>query len=105
MAKKSWKRRLDIGAYTTDLVFGNFFFVLFLGFLGVIYIANAHLAERRVREIQSLEKEIKLLKWEYMSIKRGVLLQSMQSDLDGRVEGGGLRLSPQGPKVILKKRP
>ena len=104
MAKRNWKKRLDIGAFTTELVFGNFFFVLFLGFLGVIYIANAHLAERRIRDVQALEKDIRQLKWEYMSIKRAVLLQTMQSEIDDKVEGDGLLLGANGPKVILKKR-
>ena len=101
--RNSWKKWFSLGTLTTDLVFGNFMYVLFLAFLGMIYIANAHLAESRVREIQSLERDIKKLKWEYMSIKRGVLLQSLQSELDENVKEEGLRLGRSGPKVIKVK--
>jgi len=36
------------------VIIKNIPFVFFLGFLGVIYIANAHMAERKVRQIQEV---------------------------------------------------
>lgn len=92
---------LNVSQRSTELVFGNFTFVLFLGFLGVVYIANAHFAEKGVRDIQRLQKEIKELKWEYTSIKSETMYKSMQSQIDLSLEKERLDLDPRGPKVIL----
>jgi hypothetical protein len=100
MAKQNWKQLLNISTKTTELVFGNLRFILFVGGLTLVYITNALHAERKIHEMQRLEKDIKELKWEYMAIKRDVLYRSMQSQLDGNVESLGLNLSSGGPKVI-----
>lgn len=94
---------LNVSQHTTNLVFGNFSFLLFLGFLGIVYIANAHLAERSVRRIQLLQKEIRELKWEYTSIKSETMFKSMQSKIDESVEPAKLNLEKRGPKVIVVK--
>jgi Bacteriodetes cell division protein (FtsL-like) len=92
---------LNISRYSTAWVFANFNYVLFLGFLGVVYITNAHFAEKSVRDIQRIQKEIKELKWEYTSIKSQTMYKSMQSQIDATLETTGLDLEPQGPRVIL----
>ncbi|HOY07120.1 MAG TPA: FtsL-like putative cell division protein [Saprospiraceae bacterium] len=91
---------LNVSQKTTDLVFGNFSYLLFLGFLGIVYIANAHFAEKNVRDIQHIQKEIKELKWEYTSIKSETMYKSMQSQMDESLEPVGLDLENKGPKVI-----
>jgi hypothetical protein len=90
---------LNVSQHTTNLVFDNFKFLLFMGGLGLVYIANAHFAEKRVRRIQSLQKEIKELKWEYTSVKSETMYKSMQSQLDGNLKNG-LDLDRNGLKVI-----
>ena len=94
---------LNINENTTNLVFANFQYLMFMGFLGIVYIANAHYAEKGVRRIQSLQKEIKELKWEYTSIKSETMYKSMQSQIDESLEPVGLDLENKGPKVILLK--
>ena len=94
---------LNVSRHTTDLVFGNFQYLMFLGFLGIVYIANAHFAEKGVRQIQTLQKEIKELKWEYTSIKSETMFKSMQSQIDESLEPVGLDLENKGPKVIVVK--
>ncbi len=90
----------NISHRSTQWVFSNFNYVLFLGFLGIIYIANAHFAEKNVRDIQRIQKEIKELKWEYTSIKSETMYKSMQSQMDVRLESTGLDLETEGPRVI-----
>jgi hypothetical protein len=34
-------------------------FVLFIAFLGMLYIANMHMAERSIRDINKISKEVK----------------------------------------------
>ncbi len=94
---------LNVSKHTTNLVFDNFSYLMFLGSLGIVYIANAHFAEKGVREIQRLQKEIKELKWEYTSIKSETMYKSMQSQVDESLEPVGLDLENKGPKVIIVK--
>lgn len=91
---------LNISYHSTEWVFRNFSFLLFLSFLALLYIANAHFAEKNVREIQALQKKIKELKWEYTSIKSETMYKSIQSQMDENLEQSGLDLAKQGPKVI-----
>jgi Bacteriodetes cell division protein (FtsL-like) len=93
--------RINISQQTTEWVFNNFNYLLFLCFLGVVYIANAHFAEQNVREIQHVEKKIKELKWEYISIKSETMFKSMQSQIDVSLDPTGIDLEPVGPKVII----
>ncbi|MFN0014404.1 MAG: FtsL-like putative cell division protein [Saprospiraceae bacterium] len=91
---------LNISHHSTEWVFGNFSYLLFLSFLALVYIANAHYAEKNVREIQRLQKEIKELKWQYTSIKSETMFKSMQSQMDANLQPTGVHLSNKGPKVI-----
>ncbi len=100
MAQNRLLQALNVSQNTTDLVFQNFSYLIFLGFLGIVYIANAHFAEKSVRRIQMLQKEIKELKWQYTSIKSETMYKSMQSQIDESLDPVGLDLENRGPKVI-----
>lgn len=92
---------MDIGSFTSELVLGNMFFVFFLAFLAVIYIANSRYAERNVRKIQVLQKEIKELRWNYMSLQSDIMFNSKQSEIADKVKEEGLRLHRAEPKKIV----
>ena len=102
MAKKLLNA-LNISHQSTEWVFNNFSYLLFLGFLALVYIANAHFAEKKVREIQQLQKEIKELKWQYTSIKSETMYKSIQSQIDASLDPVGVNLANRGPKVIEVK--
>ncbi len=89
--------------FGTKLVYKNLPFVYFLAFLGIIYIWNVHYAERNIREIQGLKKELKESRWKYMSIKSDVMYQSMPSQVAKSVADRELRLYEQKPKRIRSK--
>ena len=86
------------GSLSAEWVFKNLTFVFFIGFLGLVYIANAHFAEKKVRQIQSLQKEMKELRWEYMSLKSDIMYNYKLSEVSKKVELKGLRL--KSPKKI-----
>ena len=90
-----------LGTMMSDWVFGNIPFVFFLFFLGLIYIANSNFADKQVRQIQVLEKDIKDLKWRYNSAKAEVMLSTKQSEIEKRVEPYGLRATNQRTKRII----
>ena len=60
----------------TEWAFLNMPLSVLLGFLGVIYIANSHHAQKKIRKIEKLEREVKLLKSEYVDIQTKIMEQS-----------------------------
>ena len=103
MAKraKSFKDYTALGSLSADLVLKNIFFVFFLGFLAIVYIANAHYAEKQVNEIQQLQKEVKDLRWQYMSIKSNLMFNSKQSQVAKSVLPFDLKIRSKKPKKVF----
>jgi hypothetical protein len=77
-------------------------FFLFLAVLAVIYIYNGHYADKTIRKINQTAKEVKELKYEYISVKSKVMYQSKQSELIQAVEPLGLKELVESP-VVLKE--
>ena len=69
----------------------NLPFVLFLVFLAVLHIANNHLAETYARRITKTEKEVKQLRWRYMTTTSSLMQKSKQSEVAKLVSMQGLK--------------
>lgn len=105
MAKtKSFKEYTALGNISAELVFKNLPFVLFLGFIAMIYIANAHYSEKKVRQIQNLQGELKQQRWQYMSLKSELMYQSKRSEVIKSVKPLGLKAKKQRPNKIVVNR-
>ena len=74
---------------------------MFLGFLTVIYIANAHLAEKQIRQIQTLQQDVKELKRQYNSLKSENMFNSRLAEIEEDVEGIGLTKQAGRVKRII----
>ncbi len=83
---KEWRLRINY-----QLITGNLPFLLFLAVIALVYIANSHLAEKKVRRINKLSSEIKELKWEYLSVKSELMFRSKLSEVSKAVEPLGLK--------------
>jgi type III secretory pathway component EscU len=88
--KKSLGDYTALGSKGAELVLQNLPFVLFLGFLAIIYIANAHYAEKRVREVFELQKEVKDLRREYHSLRADIAFNSRRTELARQLKEKGL---------------
>lgn len=98
-------RLLDPEQYIkTQAVLHHLPFVLFCGFLTLLYIANAHTVEKRIRKISRLETEMKDLRAEYISLKSELMHLSKQSEVAKRVEVAGLKELRSAPKKIFLNR-
>ncbi len=105
MAKrKSIKEYAALGNISAELIFKNLPYVLFLSFLAMIYIANAHFSEKKVREIQNLQTELKQLRWQYMSLKSELMFDSKRSEVVKSVKPLGLKVNKKKPNKILIKK-
>lgn len=98
--KKGISQYTSLSYLTSDLIVGNVLFILFLGFLAIVYIANVHQAESNVREIQVLQKELREMKWYYMSLQAENMYNSKQSELTEKVKDQGLRPISEEPRII-----
>lgn len=78
----------------------NIGFILLLTLLGLIYIANAHKAERKLRKISKLKKEVNEAKANYQQVKSENTFNTTQSQLSKRLESEGLKINTQSPILI-----
>ncbi len=78
-------------------------FVIFLAMLGMVYIANMHFAEKNIRNIDKLNKEVKELSWDFKTLKADLMLKSTQTEVAKQVDTLGLREPVEPPKKIVVK--
>lgn len=76
-------------------------FIIFLAFLGMIYIGNRHFAENNIRDIDKLSKEVKELSWDFKTLKADLMLKSTQTEVAGMVDTLGLKEPVEPPKKIV----
>lgn len=79
------------------LGFAIYGFVLLL-----LYIANAHYAEKIVVRSAQINREIKEKRSEYISIKKDLMSNSKLSEVSKRLEGTGLKPLGVPPHKLLR---
>ncbi|WP_026899032.1 FtsL-like putative cell division protein [Daejeonella oryzae] len=75
-------------------------FIIYMAFLGMIYIGNRHFAENNIRDIDKLNKEVKELSWDFKSIKSDLMLKSTQTEVGRMVDTLGLK-EPVAPPIKI----
>jgi len=75
-------------------------FVLFLVFLGMLYIGNMHLAEKNIRDIDKVGKEVKELSWDYKTSKADLAFKSTLSEVAKRADTLGVKESIAPPQKL-----
>lgn len=78
----------------------NLPFILFLGVLGLIYIGNTHLAERKIKRIEQLDREMRELRWQYTTTKANLMFRSKQTEVAKDVAKMDLKELTEPPKKI-----
>ena len=99
--KVAYGNYLAFGSMGASLILKNLPFVLFLGFLTVIYIANAHFAEKQIRQIQTLQQDVKEMKRQYNSLKSENMFKSRLAEIEEDVKGVGLTKQAGRVKRII----
>ena len=75
-------------------------FVLFLALLGMIYIANRQLAEKNIRDIDKISKEVKDLSYDYKTTKAELAFKSTLTEVAKRADTLGIKESMVPPQKI-----
>ena len=83
----------------------NIPFFLFLAFLAILYIANGHLADKTVRQINASQKHIKELQYEYKTLKADLMRRSQADQIEEAMKPYGLVVAKEMPiRVPLEKK-
>jgi len=77
------------------------YYFIFLIFIGILYITNGNIADKKIREINKLNKELKELRSEYIISKAELMFLNKQSEVAKRVEPLGLKETTQQPYLII----
>jgi hypothetical protein len=78
--------------------------ILFLTFLGIVYIGNIHYAEKNIRKVNRLKREVDDLRADYTTTQAEYMQASKQSDVATKVAPRGLVESSVPPyKIVVKK--
>jgi len=75
-------------------------FVLFLGLLGMLYIGNMHMAEKSIRDIDKIGKEVKELSWDYKTAKADMAFKSTLTEVQKRADTLGIKESIDPPQKL-----
>ena len=95
---------LSKGFITTDEATRALPFVLYVALIGMIYIGNRHFAEKNIRDIDKLSKEVKELNWDYKVAKAELAFKSTLTEVAKRVDTLGVRESIQpAQKLVVKE--
>jgi len=92
---------LSKGFITAEQATNALPFVLYVAFLGMIYIGNRHLAETTIRDIDKLTKEVKELSWDYKTTKAELAFKSTLGEVQKRADTLGIKESLQPPQKIV----
>ena len=107
--KRFVERALDILGISEWVSYSNVvrntLFLAFIVGLGIVYVANTHMAERSIRKINKKEKELKELRWEYMTLKSNLMFEHKQSEMAEKLSTVGIVELKEPPnKIVVDKR-
>ena len=90
--------------YKRQVLRKNIGFILFLTFLGIVYIANGYATEKLYMKKVSLEKELSELRFESITTTSELMRISVPSEVERRIQDAGLDLvQSKEPPVKIKK--
>lgn len=77
--------------------------IIFIAMMCIIYIGNRHHAEKKIRNITLLERQVEDLRADYSTLKADYMFATKQSEVAKRVAVLGLSSSNVPPEKILKQ--
>ena len=70
-----------VGIFSKDMLVKVMPYIFFLTLIALVYIANSYYAERTIRDIDAISKELKTLRTEYITGKSELMIVSKQSEI------------------------
>ncbi len=107
IGKKSAAARAVGEFFNYSWILKNIVFFLFLAVLAVMYIANGHMSDNRIRKINETARKLKDLQYEYKTLMSEMMFKSRESEMVKAAGPLGLTMdtvSPARIKLISRKR-
>jgi len=98
--KKSLPLRAIGEIFNYDWILKNIPFFLFLAVLAVLYIANGHMSDNRIRKINDTARKLKDLQYEYKTLKSEMMFKSRESEMIKAAQPMGLVMDTTSPYRI-----
>lgn len=105
--------KMNVGRSVSGFLDGKFFsrenlakqipFILFLTFIGVLYIANSYNAEKTIIEISRTKKQNEELRFAYITNKSDLMFHSKQSEVAVKLKNSGIKESLVPPVKLYVK--
>jgi hypothetical protein len=76
-------------------------FLFYLTLLAIVYIANTYYAEKTITKTEKINKEIKELRSEYITIKSEFMFKSRPSEISTKLLPYGIKESMNPPRKIV----
>lgn len=100
--EKKEQKGVNIRLFRYQWITGNIGFFFFLAVLAVIYIANGHMADKTIRDINKTTRQIKDLQYEYKTLKSEMMYKSREEAIVKSAEPLGLKITNE-PLQRIKK--
>lgn len=78
--------------------------IFYLIFFIIFYISNQHSVEKKIREINILEKEVEELRTDYITLKNNYMFSKKETEILKKVKELGLENSKLPPEKISFKK-
>lgn len=105
--------KMNVGKSVSGFLDGKFFsrenlakqipFILYLTFIGVLYIANSYNAEKTIIEISKTKKQNEELRFAYITNKSDLMFHSKQSEVALKLKNSGIKESLVPPVKLYVK--
>lgn len=76
-------------------------YVLFLFVLAFLAIMNSHVAEKKIRKITYMKKEVKELNWKYLTLKAQWMNDASLSSLEDRLDENAIGKEGTKPLILI----
>jgi hypothetical protein len=76
-------------------------FAFFMTFLAILYIANTYYAEKTVRKIDAITREMKEIRYEKVTAKSRRMFYTKQSEIAKRLDTTGIKETTEPPVKIF----
>jgi hypothetical protein len=100
--KTSKFEKRKYSSVSSMIVWKNKMFLFFLFALMLVYIGNVQYSEYRIRKAQKLEKDVTQLKWNYWTMKSGMIYNGMEEQVGKKVSEQELIIKEEAPKVLIQ---
>ena len=87
----------------SSLISLDYLKVLYLIFFLIIYISNQHSVEKKIRQINQIEKEVEELRTDYITLKNNYMFSKKETEVLKKAKKIGLQSSNLPPEKISKK--